>query len=80
MGCTDSRGAGDDHVYSVPVSAARQGESEVRRHPKCINALAEFPDPETKTMQDVLYRAVSRYGNKPYLGTQRDVLVCIFSP
>jgi hypothetical protein len=49
MGCGTSSAASQIQ-YSVEVSSPLEGESGVRRHPKGIETLYMYPDPETRTL------------------------------
>lgn len=45
-------------VYTVPVSSPKLGETAAYRHPIAVNGFKYLPDPETKTIQDVIERGL----------------------
>ena len=63
-------GARPSHRYSVevPNQLERAGETKVRRHPDYAYGLHECPEPELKTMQDILLHSFKKYADLNMLG------------
>lgn len=58
--------------YSLKHSdPQKEGESNIFRHPKCQEFLLQFPNPNIKTIQDLLI-SLKKYDSKPCFGTQID--------
>jgi len=54
----------------VPNSPVIKGETLPRRHPQCVNGLRSIPQPNIKTLYDVLLRSAREYGNLPAVGAR----------
>ena len=59
------------YTTEVPGVEKTKGETIPRRNVKTKDALAVTPDPETKTIFDVLKRSSAKYGNAKALGKRR---------
>jgi len=56
-------------VYTVPVSSPKLGETAAYRHPIAVNGFKHLPDPETRTIQDVIERGLLKYADKEFIGS-----------
>lgn len=63
-------GTGQSIQYSVevPDQLEKAGETKVRRHPDYVKGLRDCPEPELKTMQDVVLNSFKIYPDIPMLG------------
>ena len=57
-------------IYSVemPNQLEKAGETKVRRHPDYINGLLDGPEPELKTMRDIVLHSFQKYPDVNMLG------------
>ncbi|EMC93463.1 hypothetical protein BAUCODRAFT_241156 [Baudoinia panamericana UAMH 10762] len=59
--------------YTVEVPGAKkvEGETVTRRNHRTVNELKNTPDPDTKTLYDILRRSSQKYGNAKALGKRK---------
>ncbi|KAK4628739.1 Long-chain-fatty-acid--CoA ligase 1 [Fulvia fulva] len=58
-------------TVEVPGAQKREGETAPRRNTRCKDELKNTPDPDTKTIYDILRRSSRKFGNAKALGKRK---------
>lgn len=59
------------YSLQVPGVEKKPGEGIPRRHPLSIDALTTTPDPEVKTLYDIVVRGAKKYGDSECMGSRQ---------
>jgi long-chain acyl-CoA synthetase len=59
------------YTLQVPGIEPKEGEGIPRRHPSSIDGLKTTPDPDVKTLYDVVVRGAKMFGNEKCMGSRK---------